>query len=313
MRGKVNLARLNGPHGCVGSDVGAAPLVEHPGAVVRQLRVDFRHDAVAGLEQNEADLVAVHVLVKGRYSIHESGQLAEQLHPDQPAANDYERKHSALDLRVGFHVGALEALDDMVAEQQRVGQGLEREGVLRTGDHGAVGPGAEGQHQVVVSQLHVSSRGGQLHHPPVQVDAADGALAETRGPQECADGEGAMTRVQRPGKRLEQQRRHDQEVVPAIENDLDVRPAPQELLQATRRVDAAKAAAQDDDPSCPSGARTGMRHPRGVRGDPVAVHGRLPPARTQTASPIHVAPAGHTAAGGCGFGPTTFCHGSTGA
>ena len=151
--GRVDLARLDGLHAGVGPDVGPAPLAEHPGPVVRQLRVDFRHDAVARLEQDETNLVAIHVLVKGRDPVRESGQLAEQLHADQPAADDHEREQSAFALGVGLHVGALETLDDVVAEQEGVGEGLEREGVLRAGDHHSVGHRPEGQDQLVVGQF----------------------------------------------------------------------------------------------------------------------------------------------------------------
>jgi hypothetical protein len=54
-----------------------------------------------------------------------------------------------------------------------------------------------------------------------------------------------MTHVERPGKRLEQQRRHDQEVVPAHQDDLDIRAAPEEPFQVAGRVEAPKAAAED--------------------------------------------------------------------
>ena len=84
---------------------------------------------VAGFEQEEADLAAVHMLVKGRDAVHKGGQLAEQFHPDQPAADDHESEELRFPLRVGLHVGALETLDDVVAEQQGVGESLEREGV----------------------------------------------------------------------------------------------------------------------------------------------------------------------------------------
>ncbi len=150
---QVNLARLNGPHQGVGPDVRPAPLAEHPGAVIRQIRVDFRHDAVGALEQKETDLFAVHVFVKGRDPVHEGGQLPEQLYPDQPAANDREREQSAFAPGVDFHVGPLETLDDVVAEQEGVGEGFECECVLRTGDQGTVGHGPEGQDQVVVGQF----------------------------------------------------------------------------------------------------------------------------------------------------------------
>ena len=90
------------------------------------------------------------MLEKGRDPIREGGQLAEQLHPNQPAADDHEGELPALARGIRLDVGALEPLDDVVAEQQGVGQGLEREGVLRAGDHPPVGHPAQGEDELVV-------------------------------------------------------------------------------------------------------------------------------------------------------------------
>jgi hypothetical protein len=46
-------------------------------AVFRQRRVDFRHEPVAALDQQEADFVALDVLVERRDAIYEGRQLAE--------------------------------------------------------------------------------------------------------------------------------------------------------------------------------------------------------------------------------------------
>ena len=224
------------------------------GPVIRQLRVDLRHDAVAPLEQDEADLVAAHVLVKRRDPVHERGQLAEQLHPDQPAADDHEREQSAFALGVRLHVGPLEPLDDVVAEQEGVGQGLEREGVLRAGDHLPVGHGPESQDQMVVGQFAALARrrpGGPPGAPgrcPEPWLRRTGWSARTRGwaksnvaspgcPEQTSNSSGVMS----------------EEVVPAHENDLDIRPALAELLQVAGGVDPTEAAAEDHDPSCRSG------------------------------------------------------------
>ena len=53
--------------------------------------------------------------------------------------------------------------------------------------------------------------------------------------------------IERPGADLEQERRHQQEVVPAHEDDLDVRPAFAKPLQAAGRGHSSKAAAEDHD------------------------------------------------------------------
>ena len=54
-----------------------------------------------------------------------------------------------------------------------------------------------------------------------------------------------MAQLKRPGKNLKQERRHQQEVVPAHQHDLDVRAALEKALQMAGRINAAKAAAED--------------------------------------------------------------------
>src|SRR5262249_29468430 len=196
-------------------------------------------------EQEEADLVAIHVLVKRRDPVHESGQLAEQLHADQSAADDREREQSAFALQVGLHVGSLEAFDHVVAEPEGVGERLEREGVLRTGDHHSVGHCPEGQDQLVVGQFTRFLWSDQMDYPSVQVDALNRGLDEPGGLQKGTDGEGAMPHVKSARKNLKQQRRHEQEVVPVHQNDLDIRAVLEKLFQEAGRVDSTKSAAED--------------------------------------------------------------------
>ena len=241
----MDFARLDGPHNGVGPDIGPPPRAEHPGSIIRECGVDFRHDAVAALEQEEPDLVAVQVFVQRRYPVDKGGQLAEQLHPDQSAADDREREHLAFAPRVGLHVGALETFDHVVAEQESVGESFEGECVLRSGDHHAVGHCPQGQDQLIVGQVPAFAGGVQVHHPPLQVDALHRGLDKTRGPQKGPEREGAMAHVKGSGKDLKQQRRHEQEVVPAHQNDLDIRTAFEEPFQAAGREDSAKAAAED--------------------------------------------------------------------
>src|SRR5262245_47270636 len=57
-----------------------------------------------------------------------------------------------------------------------------------------------------------------------------------------------MAGVERPGTDLEQQRRHQKEIVAADEKDLDIRASFTKPFQMPGRVDSAKAAAQDHDP-----------------------------------------------------------------
>ena len=53
-----------------------------------------------------------------------------------------------------------------------------------------------------------------------------------------------MRQVQRAGEHLEQQRRHEEEVVPAHENDLDVGAAFTKRFEMAGRVDAAESRRQ---------------------------------------------------------------------
>src|SRR5262249_36788720 len=48
--GKMDLARLDGPHTGVGPDLRPTSLAQYPGSISREFRVHFRHDAVSALE-----------------------------------------------------------------------------------------------------------------------------------------------------------------------------------------------------------------------------------------------------------------------
>ena len=89
------------------------------GPVIGQGRINLRHDATARFEQNEPDLVAVDVLVQGCDSGGERGQLAEELHADQPAADNHEGELPAFPRGVRLDVGALEPFDDMVGSNRQ--------------------------------------------------------------------------------------------------------------------------------------------------------------------------------------------------
>ena len=149
----------------------------------------------------------------------------------------------------GFLVGALEALDHVVAQEQGVGERLERERVLRAGDHALVGQGPECQDQLIVGQVAGSPGRGHANRPALQVDALHAPLAEAGGPQERPHGERAVPQIEGARAHLEQQRRHQEEVVPAHQDDLDIRPPLAELFQLAGGVDPAEAPAEDHDAS----------------------------------------------------------------
>ena len=90
-----------------------------------------------------------------------------------------------------------------------------------------------------------------MNYAAVEVDAVDSGLDEARRAQVRADRQGAVPGVERPGANLKQQGSQDDEVVPADEDDLDVRPVAAQPLQVTGGRNPAEAAAEDDDPGLP--------------------------------------------------------------
>jgi hypothetical protein len=163
----VDRAHFDRAHLGPGSNVRATPLAEDLGTVIGQARIDLRHEPVARLEQDKPDLVPVDVLVKRRDLVRERSEFAEQLHADQSAADDDNSQVAALAVGISLSVGPLEPLDDVVAQQQSVSDGLECEGVLRAGDHFPVGPRAHCQDKLVIAQFTHLSPVGQMNHAAV--------------------------------------------------------------------------------------------------------------------------------------------------
>src|SRR5262249_40524408 len=148
---------------------------------------------------------------------------------------------SAFALWIGLDIGSLKALDHVVAEEEGVCESLERESVLRPGNHLFVGHGSESQDQLVVGQFAALPRYGHVDDPPLQIDALNGGLVEGGGSQECTEGKGAMAKVKSSRTRLKQQRRHEKEVIAAHQPNLDLRPALAESFQVARGVNPTEA------------------------------------------------------------------------
>ena len=100
---------------------------------------------------------------------------------------------------------------------------------------------------MIVRQFAGFPGGCQVDDALVQVDALNGGLDEPSGAQKSADWNGAGPQVQNARKDLEQQRRHEHEVVPAHQNDFNVRPPTKESFQVAGSGDTAKTAAENQD------------------------------------------------------------------
>jgi hypothetical protein len=248
---QVHLPQLDGAHRGVDADAHARASGEDPGGVASQRGGHLRHDAVGGMKEVEADLVAPYPRVVAHDLVGEGGHLAEQLRSHQAAADHRESEEKALALSVGLHVGALETFDHVVAQDERVGESLEGEGGLRSRDQTLVGSGAQSQDEVVVGQL----VGGALarhgaHEAALEVDLLYRRLDEAGAPQEVAQRQRAVPQLERAREGFEEQRRHEEEIVAADQDDLGRRTAAASghlALQVAGRPDAAEAAAENQD------------------------------------------------------------------
>ncbi len=216
--------------------------------MVSASRVSPRQDALGGLQEMAADLAAPHPRVVAHDLVGEGGHLAEQLHSDQAAAHHHEAEQAALALGIELDVGALEALDHVVAQQHGVGQGLEGEGRRRARDQLEIGVRAEGQDELIVGQLDAGAfRRRRQDDAAFEVDLPHGRLDEARPAQEVAHRQRAMPQLERAREGLEKQRRHQEEVVAADQHHLEIGPPRAAPLEMAGRPDAAKPAAEHDD------------------------------------------------------------------
>ena len=178
--GEMDAAGFDGLHGCSGADVGTA-FPEHVDGDVGELRVDLRQDARACLDEMEGDLFIAKAGVIPQHVGGERGELAEQLDADEPTA-DHDGRQQPLPLGgVGRSVGALEALEQVVPQQECVRHGLEGHRGGGAGDEGLVRRAAERDDEVVVGEVVRGAAGrGGVHDTSIDVDVVHGRLDEAR-------------------------------------------------------------------------------------------------------------------------------------
>ena len=208
-------------------------------------------DAVLELDDVERDLVRADLLVEAAPdAAHEVLDLAGGLDSAEPGAAHHERELRAPLLGILLEVGALEHLDDPVAERERIGQRLHADRVV--GD--ALDPergclAAEGHHQGVVAEpMRIAVAAGDGDPLRVEVDAGDvtghrpaGRPAQLRA--ECRD---TVPGLELPRADLGQERREEREVLAADDPDLDVVPSPRQPLEMARGLDPGEATTDDE-------------------------------------------------------------------
>ena len=95
--------------------------------------------------------------IEAQHVVREGRELAEQLDTDEAAADHDDRQAPATRRRLRGRIGALELLDQVVSQHQRVRHRLERERVRRAGNQLLVRGRAERHDEMVVRQVVASA------------------------------------------------------------------------------------------------------------------------------------------------------------
>ena len=146
-------------------------------AVGAQLRADLGKDLVGGVDEDEAHVLAGHVVVVlGRVAGHVL-DLADGLGAREAAADEDEGERLAADVLVVRGVGLVELLEDVVAQADGLLDALHADALLgEAGDREGAGDRAERDHQVVEGQLvRLADQRGDRGDLAVLVDGGDPA------------------------------------------------------------------------------------------------------------------------------------------
>ena len=229
-----------------GADLDARP-PQFLARLLGQRGVHAAQDLLAGLQQQQPVVLGTDAAIARHHVGREEVlQLGDQLDAGVAAAHHADREHAAAHGGVGLVVGVLGEIDQVIAQQAAVLERLVLERVvLDAGDVEGRRDAAQRDHQPVV----VHHALGQVNAPGVEVDALHpvAAEAEAAGPADVADGLHDVARLDQRGGHLRQQRREQQVVLVADQQQLDVGTVAQALVQHAHGLHAPEAAAQHDD------------------------------------------------------------------
>ena len=233
---------------CVGENFDAAVL-EGCGGVVGEVFLHFGHDAFVGFDEEEAGDVFGDAGVGVEECFDELGEFAHEFCADEAAADDDEGEEFAASADVFLDVGLFEEVDDAVAEVDGVAEGFEGESVLGAGDELEVGGTAECEDEVVVVEFVDEVVGGMAGEDAVgaKVDAFDVGFDEAGFFEHGADGVDGVAGLEDAGAGLEEERGHEEVVVAGDESDFDGGVGPEFAFEVVGGVDAAEAAAEDEE------------------------------------------------------------------
>src|SRR3954464_11306825 len=151
---------------------------------------------------------------------------------------------------------ALQALDEMIAQQERVGGALEGACGIRTRNERHVRPSPECNYDVIVRKDQVASFRQRNANVAIRyVDPFHGPLYESHPPKAWTNWLGAVTQLQDSGACLEEQGTEQEEIVSADQRDFDIRSVTEHAIEVSRRGQSAHAATENDDPRRRSASR----------------------------------------------------------
>jgi len=147
-----------------------------------------------------------------------------------------------------FDIGALEALDGVVAKEDCIRERLEGHRALRARNQLGIRNATHRQNEMVERQVGcLIVRQTDADAAAVDVDRFDVALNEAGVGEHLADGIDRMPRFKHAGGRLEEQGSHEEVVGAADEDDFDGRIVLPDLLQMHGGVHASKPAPENHD------------------------------------------------------------------
>ncbi len=198
-------------------------MAEDFGGVVREGLIHFGEDSGFGFDEDEANECFGDARIAGKEVVEEFGEFAHEFDSDETAANEDDGEKLFAALFILFDVGLFEEVDDVVSEENGIGEGFKAEGVLAAGDEGAVGDATEGENDVVVIDFvgEVVGLMGGVDFARVEVDTIDGGFDEAGLGDHAADGIDGMAGLKNTAAGLEKKRGHEEVVVLADERDVN--------------------------------------------------------------------------------------------
>jgi hypothetical protein len=212
--------------------------------VVAEARRDLGQDLRRRIDEHPALPGAAQARVPAERVGDEVGQLCQRLDARVAGAHEDEAEMRGVDPALDLRVRGLELAQDPVPELDRVREVLEADGVLgEAGDGERARHGADGKHELLVAHLE-RARVLRLHlrRLPLLVDLGHVSEQQLGVRAHLPQWHDRVPRLERPRRRLGEQRRVEHEVLGA--DDRGAAPA-----EEARDVPAGEAAADHEHPT----------------------------------------------------------------